>query len=240
MTSRGRRRLCIDSPGLIGKVGAGVSIAVIDSGVNPNHPHVGDVAGAVRIELTGSRSADYVDRMGHGTAVYAAIQEKAKGADLHAVRVFDDKLSTSTRALVAAIHWAAEQRVMLANLSLGTAKTGHALALGEAVAKLSEVGGVVVAAAESDGQRWWPGSLDGAIGVVMDPECPRDCIELRHGHFAGSPFHRPIPGVPPERNLNGISFAVANVTGVLARLLEGYDGVLTSASILDRARGVAG
>lgn len=34
-----------------------------------------------------------------------------------------------------------------------------------------------------------------------------------------SGYPRPIPGVPPERNLKGISFAVANVTGVLARAM---------------------
>jgi hypothetical protein len=30
-----------------------------------------------------------------------------------------------------------------------------------------------------------------------------------------SGYPRPIPGVPPERNLKGISFAVANATGLL-------------------------
>jgi hypothetical protein len=36
-----------------------------------------------------------------------------------------------------------------------------------------------------------------------------------------SGFPRPIPGVPPERNLKGLSFAVANATGLLAVALEG-------------------
>jgi hypothetical protein len=31
-----------------------------------------------------------------------------------------------------------------------------------------------------------------------------------------SGYPRPIPGVDPDRNLKGLSFAVANVTGVLA------------------------
>ena len=38
--------------------------------------------------------------------------------------------------------------------------------------------------------------------------------------FRASGFARPIPGVRPERNLNGISFAVANVTGFVARACE--------------------
>ena len=29
-----------------------------------------------------------------------------------------------------------------------------------------------------------------------------------------------MPGVPPERNLNGVSFAVANMTGLVARVCE--------------------
>jgi hypothetical protein len=39
--------------------------------------------------------------------------------------------------------------------------------------------------------------------------------------------------VPPERNLNGISFAVANATGVLARLLEGKPAALGAGAALE-------
>jgi hypothetical protein len=41
--------------------------------------------------------------------------------------------------------------------------------------------------------------------------------------FRATGVPRPIPGVPPERNLKGLSFAVANVTGILARLLADDD-----------------
>jgi len=41
--------------------------------------------------------------------------------------------------------------------------------------------------------------------------------------FSASGYARPIPGVPPERNLNGISFAVANMTGFVARACEGLE-----------------
>jgi hypothetical protein len=36
--------------------------------------------------------------------------------------------------------------------------------------------------------------------------------------FVAPGFPRPIPGVPPDKNLKGLSFAVANVTGLLAAL----------------------
>ena len=73
---------------------------------------------------------------------------------------------------------------------------------------------------------------EGVVGVVMDEAQPRDSVivvELESGTaLRASPYPRPVPGVPPERNFNGISFAVANVTGVLARLLDARPDVATA------------
>lgn len=235
-------RLCVDSPRVRGLRGRGVSVAVIDSGVNLDHPHVAGVAGGVRIALSGEVERDYVDRLGHGTAVFAAIQEKAPDAELFAVRVFGDRLKTSARALVAAIDWAAERSVDLVNLSLGTLREEHAGMLEAAVERLGAAGGVVVAALEADGRRWWPGSLPGAVGVVMDEDLPRGCVAVgggggaASGAVAAAPYPRPIPGVPRARNLSGISFAVANVTGMVARVAEGREGPLTPEECLETLR----
>ena len=62
----------------------------------------------------------------------------------------------------------------------------------------------------------------------MDGDLPRGCVAVGGGGVvAAAPYPRPIPGVPRERNLSGISFAVANVTGMLARVLEGHEGPVT-------------
>ena len=74
--------------------GRGVRVAVIDSGVHAAHPHIGSVAGGVAIDEDGREHEDYVDRLGHGTAVAAAIKEKAPDAELYVVKVFDRSLST--------------------------------------------------------------------------------------------------------------------------------------------------
>ena len=127
---------------------------------------------------------------------------------------------------MAAIDWAAERRIHLINLSLGTSALGHHDMLESATKALVARGGLVVAAAESDGVRWLPGSLPAALGVVVDAELDRGDVYVTRGSsgdrvVAASPYPRPIPGVPPERNLNGVSFAVANVTGAVAALLDG-------------------
>jgi subtilisin family serine protease len=213
---------------LHGRTGSGVGIAVIDSGVNPHNPHIARIAGGIAIDRTGALGNDWIDRLGHGTAVTAAIQERAPGAAVHAVRVFHERLATSVHALVRALDWAAEQRLHLVNLSLGTTNEAHAAALACAVERARDAGVIVVAAREHDGRPCFPGCLDGVIGVSVDWTCARDVVlpdEARGASaLRASGYPRPIPGVPPERNLKGSSFAVANATGVLACLLENVAG----------------
>jgi hypothetical protein len=66
--------------------------------------------------------------------------------------------------------------------------------------------------------------LPEALGVEEDVECPRHSYKTRGSSddpvFIASPYPRDIPGVPRERNLNGISFAVANMSGIVARAKE--------------------
>lgn len=209
-------------PALAARTGRGVRIAVVDSGIASGHPHVGIVTGGLRIGRNGEEDNDWGDRIGHGTAVAAAIREKAPEAELLAIRVFERELSTTADALALGIRRAAEHGAQLINLSLGTVNPAHGEHLTRAVHYAAELGALVVSALELDGTSWLPGSLDGVMGVRLDWDCPRDEICLRqdpNGRLVAiaAGYPRPIPGLSPERNLKGISFAVANVTGVLGR-----------------------
>jgi subtilisin family serine protease len=156
------------------QTGEGIRIAVIDSGVHASHPHVRGIAGGIAVREDGTLHEDYVDRLGHGTAVTAAICEKAPNAEILAIKVF-------WRALIVAAH-------------------------------------------DDGGVRWLPGCLEHVVAVRADWACERDAYGIEFVEdrpmLSTSPYPRGIPGVSRERNLNGVSFAVANAAGFVARALE--------------------
>jgi subtilisin family serine protease len=208
--------------------GRGIRVAVVDSGVHQDHPHVGGISGGVFINDDGTRATDVAslsDRLGHGTAVAAAIREKAPNVELLAVKVFDTTLTATGQALVDAILWSIDEQVHIINLSLGTQNVEHRRPLEIAVQLAIDQGVLVVAAAPQPDAHWFPGALPGVIAVEADWECARDTCELNMSDdgrvtMRASAYPRPIPGVPRERNLRGPSFSVANATGFLALWLE--------------------
>jgi subtilisin family serine protease len=201
--------------------GRGVRVGVIDSGVNPKHPHIVSLAGGVSIDSGDDIPESYLDLLGHGTAVMAAIQEKAPEAEYFAVKVFHRSLSTTAGSLLKAIEWCIEHEMHVINLSLGTPNSEHAASLADLVERATERQIVLVSARETNGRPYFPGCLPGVVGVAVDWECDRDSYRGEQTAtgpiFYASGYPRPVPGVPAERNLHGISFAVANMTGFVIR-----------------------
>src|SRR3982074_608268 len=87
------------------------------------------MSGGVSILPDGTEEADYVDRLGHGTAVTAVIREKAPNAEIFAVKVFHQSLATNIQSLTRAIDWSVRNGMHLVNLSLGTKNAEHEDAL---------------------------------------------------------------------------------------------------------------
>ena len=229
-------RYRLTDPPFADRTGRGVTIAILDSGIHVDHPHL---AGADVLPGTSfaSESDDAVDRIGHGTAVAAAIHEKAPGARLIPVKLFHRHLTTNAEVLAQAIEWAAAAGASLINLSLGTANVVHRDRLVDAVRSASQHGALVIAPRETESATLLPGSLSVVLGVLAATDCERDEIILEHDvngalSAAASIFPRPIPDVPLERNLSGISFAVANATGFVARALDGGAPVATLSTML--------
>jgi len=206
-----------------------LGVAIIDSGATTPHPHLPGVAGGIWIRPDGSEHEEISDRIGHGTAVAAAIRERAPEAEIWIVKIFDRELSTTVSILQRAIDWAVGRRPKLINLSLGVTDKAMVPRLLPAVERAQNAGCLLVSAAEYEGAPVYPGSFPGVVGVVVDWQLPRDRISVRQREggkavFAASGLPRPVPGIPPRANLYGTSFAVANVTGIMASsMLQGYD-----------------
>ena len=220
-----------------------IALAVVDSGVNIPHPHLPAVQSGISFDREGREQEDFTDVLGHGTAVTSAIYEKAPDTQIFVVKVFDQQLATSVPILVRALDWASEHGMRLVNLSLGTPNEIRAYDLAPAVERAVERGTIIVSARANKEQFWYPGCMEGVLGVVLDWEHPRESVSVSKAEespeassarvVSASGYPRPIPGIPTSRNLSGISFAVANSTGVLAALLIDRPDVRTAEAALD-------
>ena len=106
--------------------GAGVVVAVVDSGVDADHPGVrGRVARRLRVDLDGEDARvvddpDAADLVGHGTACAGIIAGIAPAAKLVSIRVLGADNRGKGRAVAAAVEWAIDQGVGVVNLSLSS------------------------------------------------------------------------------------------------------------------------
>src|SRR5262249_54766060 len=132
-------------------------------------------------------------------------------------------LSTRIGSLVSALEWAARHSIDITNLSLGTPRAEHEPALRAALETAAAHRMIIVAARDDEGVRYLPGSLPGVVPVQVDWALARHEYRIVEVDGAAvvraSGLPREIPGVPPSKNLRGVSFAVANATAFVARAL---------------------
>lgn len=109
-----------------GATGRGVTVAIIDSGVEPDHPAVGGrLVRSVAVERDGEdfrvdEDATPIDVVGHGTACAGVIHGLAPEADLVSVRVLGADNKGSGLAFATGLDWVIERGIEVANLSLSS------------------------------------------------------------------------------------------------------------------------
>jgi subtilisin len=110
-----------------GSTGAQVSVCILDSGIERNHPLVGDVERAVAVTV-GEDGATSVeedaegDLCGHGTACAGIVRSFAPECTLVSARVLGAGYTGSGSVLLAGLRWAVEQGFRVVNMSLSTTK----------------------------------------------------------------------------------------------------------------------
>ena len=102
-----------------------MTVAVIDSGIDPGHPAVRRVDRSVTVGPAGDGYSivddqDRVDLVGHGTACAGIIRSIAPDVNLVSVRVLGADNKSSGLAFAHALDWVIEQGIDVANLSLSS------------------------------------------------------------------------------------------------------------------------
>lgn len=107
--------------------GRGVKVAVVDSGVDADHPALGGrVDGYVDITEgplgLAFDTEPHVDVYGHGTACAGVVRALAPECEIYSVRVLGPRLSGRGSVFAAGLRWAIENGMHVCNLSLSTSK----------------------------------------------------------------------------------------------------------------------
>jgi subtilisin len=109
--------------------GKGVRVAVVDSGVEYDHPGLGEsVHGGVVVEYDKDAQNYHViqpedkprDLAGHGTACAGIIHSIAPDAEIYSVRVLGSDMRGRAIQFAAGLDWAIENDMQVVNLSLST------------------------------------------------------------------------------------------------------------------------
>lgn len=233
-----------------GLTGKGVTVAVLDSGVDAGHP---DLAGRIAQSRSFIPGEEVADRHGHGTHVTSTVggsgaasdgKEKgvAPGATLAVGKVLDDGGSGSESEIIAGMEWAARDvDADIVSMSLGSTEPSDGTdPMAEAVNTLSrETGALFVIAAGNTGAPssiGSPGAADAAltVGAVdsADQAAWFTSAGPRYGDNALKPdLSAPGVGILAARSrlaegsgdytsMDGTSMATPHIAGVAALLAE--------------------
>lgn len=230
--------------------GEGVTVAVLDSGVDYRHP---DLQGAL---IPGNNYSDgrrdgWEDATGHGTAMAALIAARGHGSDrgilgiapaakILPVRVTGTRGLSSPRALEQGITWAADHGADIASISLTDVENPM---VRKAVEYAQSKGTVIIAGAgntaNGDHEVTWPARYPGVIAVSGTDQ---------EGSFTESSVHGPEVALSAPADAivtagsgrvsrytvrTGTSNATAIVAGVAA-LVKARHPDLDAANLINR------
>lgn len=212
--------------------GKGVRVAIVDSGVDTEHPDLkGKIKESVeavtvdgKIEFQQSTSGD---QAGHGTACAGIISSVAPEAELHSVKVLGPNASGSGEMFLVGLDYAIKQKYDVINLSLGTTKRDYFGPLHDLMDRAYHSGCIIVAAANNLPYPSYPSIFSSSVvSVVKRAGGDPFNFGFRYGHV----IELVAPGVEVRttwpgggyRNLTGNSFACPYMVGIIALMIEAY------------------
>jgi subtilisin len=209
--------------------GKGVRVCVLDSGVEPTHPLVGGIEGAVAMvvgddgEVTAEEDNEG-DLCGHGTACAGIIRSLAPECSLFSVRVLGAGFTGSGKALLAGLRWSVEQGFDVINMSLSTTKKDFASILHELADTAYFRRTVLVASAHNMPVESYPWKFSSVISVGSHEE--PDPLTFFYNpsppvEFFGRGVNVEVAWLGGQSiTVSGNSFATPHMTGICALVLS--------------------
>ncbi len=211
--------------------GAGVKVCILDSGIEPAHPLVGKVDGAVAItvgedEETIAEEDAEGDLCGHGTACAGIVRSIAPECSLYSVRVLGAGYTGSGPVLLAGLRWAVAQGYDVINMSLSTTKEKFAGLLHELADSAYFRRSVLVASAHNLPVESYPWRFSSVISVGSHEES--DPLGYYYNPEPPVEFFARGVGVDVawldggRLRVTGNSFATPHMTGICALVLGAH------------------
>jgi subtilisin len=217
-----------------GATGAGVTVCILDSGVQLDHPLVGEVRESYVVSVDDEGNADVAedgagDLVGHGTACAGVVRALAPEAELVSVRVLGEDYRGSGRVLLAGLRWAIEQGYEVVNMSLSTTKRDFSGMLHELADNAYFQRTLLVASAHNMPVESYPWRFSSVISVgshehddpflyYYNPDPPVEFfargLEVDVAWIGGSTLRA-----------TGNSFATPHVSGLCALILSKHPGL---------------
>jgi subtilisin len=210
-----------------GSTGRGVKVAVIDSGIDADHPAVGGVTGYVSVGVGPSGltydESPHQDAVGHGTACAGIIRQLAPDCELYSVKVLGPNLGGRGNVFAAGLRWAIDHGVQVCNLSLGTSKPELYGVLHELADQAYFRNIILVAAANNLPVPTFPAVYASVISVAA---CEGEDARVFY-YNPDPPVEFGAPGINvrvPWRDggwltATGNSFAAPHIAGIVAAIL---------------------
>lgn len=194
--------------------GVGIKVAILDTGINLDHPDLAGKVIAQKVFTTNSIE----DNNGHGTHVAGIIAANTNNSigvagvcpscQLIIGKVMDDNGDGTTSDAIAGIIWAADQGAKVINLSLGTTDPETVPLYQQAIDYATQKGAVVVAAAGNSNTptKLYPAAVPGVISVGATDNANRKASFSSYGTWVqiAAPGANILSTLPDHTNEKGV------------------------------------